>query len=280
MTGAPVILDADGLDALTEQPPPDRLRALLAEAWERKSDVLVPALVCAECCRGAGRTRAVESSLAGHRETRAARPAVRVVPTDFDLARRVGSVLHGVGADTKDIVDAHSVAVASLHGRAVVGADGAVGGQVSVPAATSGEEARMNERTMPGGSGDERSLLDGWLDYYRATLLAKCEGLTGDQLVARSCEPSPMSLIGLVRHMTEMERMYGHRLADWGTGLLYCTDEDEDADFAAVTAAGAAEDLETFSAHCARTGKSWRRANSATPSAKRIRIRCAGSTCI
>jgi len=30
--------------------------------------------------------------------------------------------------------------------------------------------------------------------------------------------------------MTEMERMYGHRLADWSTGLLYCTDEDEDAD--------------------------------------------------
>ena len=43
------------MDALTEQPPPDRMRALLAEAWERKSDVLVPALVCAECCRGAGR---------------------------------------------------------------------------------------------------------------------------------------------------------------------------------------------------------------------------------
>ena len=106
MTGAPLILDADGLDALTEQPPPDRLRALLAEACERKSDVLVPAPVCAECCRGAGRTRAVESSLARHRETRAARPAVRVVPADFDLARRVGPVLDGVGADTKDIADA------------------------------------------------------------------------------------------------------------------------------------------------------------------------------
>ena len=120
MNGVPLILDADGLDALTEQPPPDRLRALLAEAWERKSDVLVPALVCAECCRGARRTRAVEASLARHRDTRAARPAVRVVPTDFDLARRVGSVLHGAGADTRDVVDAHSVAVASMYGRAVV----------------------------------------------------------------------------------------------------------------------------------------------------------------
>lgn len=120
MTGAPLILDADGLDALTEQPPPARLRALLAEAWERKSDVLVSALVCAECCRGASRTRAVEASLARHRDTRAARPAVRVVPTDFDLARRVGSVLHGASAGTKDMVDAHSVAIASLHGRALV----------------------------------------------------------------------------------------------------------------------------------------------------------------
>jgi predicted nucleic acid-binding protein len=120
MTGAPLILDADGLDALTEQPPPDRLRALLAEAWNRQSDVLVPALVCAECSRGARRTRAIEASLARHRDTRAARPAVRVVPTDFDLARRVGSVLNGAGAGTRDIVDAHSVAVASMHGRAVI----------------------------------------------------------------------------------------------------------------------------------------------------------------
>src|SRR5579863_7778690 len=112
---------------------------------------------------------------------------------------------------------------------------------------------RMTERTMPGGSGNERSLLDAWLDYYRATLLAKCEGLTGDQLVARSCEPSPMSLIGLVRHMTEMERVYGHRLADCGISWLYCTDENEAGDFEAVTAPGAAADLDTFRAHCVRT---------------------------
>jgi hypothetical protein len=111
----------------------------------------------------------------------------------------------------------------------------------------------VTERAEPGGLGDERSLLDSWLDYYRATLLAKCAGLTGEQLIIRSCEPSPMSLIGLVRHMTEMERMYGHRLTDWSTSLLYCTEENENADFEAVTAAGTVEDLETFQAHCART---------------------------
>ena len=111
----------------------------------------------------------------------------------------------------------------------------------------------MAEREMPAGLSDERRLLDGWLDYYRATLLVKCEGLTGEQLITRSCEPSAMSLTGLVRHMTEMERVYGHRLADPETGWLYCTAENEEGDFEAPTAAGAAEDLETFRAHCART---------------------------
>jgi hypothetical protein len=111
----------------------------------------------------------------------------------------------------------------------------------------------MTERTEPEGLSDERGLLDGWLDYYRATLLVKCEGLSGEQLVTRSCEPSSMSLLGLVRHMTEMERVYGHRLADWSTGLLYCTDANEEADFEDASAAGAAADIETFREHCART---------------------------
>ena len=111
----------------------------------------------------------------------------------------------------------------------------------------------MTERTMPEGLSDERGLLDGWLECYRATLLAKCEGLSGVQLVTRSCEPSPMSLLGLVRHMTEMERVYGHRLADWSVGFLYCNDENEDGDFEGAAAAEAAADLETFREHCART---------------------------
>jgi hypothetical protein len=111
----------------------------------------------------------------------------------------------------------------------------------------------MTERTMPEGLTDERALLDGWLDYYRATLLFKCEGLSGEQLVTRSCEPSPMSLLGLVRHMTEMERVYGHRLSDWSIGFLYCTDDDEEGDFESVTPAGAAADIGTFREHCART---------------------------
>ena len=48
-------------------------------------------------------------------------------------------------------------------------------------------------------------MLTAWLDYQRATLLWKCEGLDGDALVRRGVPPSTLSLLGLVRHMTLVE---------------------------------------------------------------------------
>jgi len=62
--------------------------------------------------------------------------------------------------------------------------------------------------------GDERSVLLGWLAFHRNALEANCAGLDADQLVARSAPPSPLSLLGLVRHITEMERVY----AAWALG--------------------------------------------------------------
>jgi hypothetical protein len=55
---------------------------------------------------------------------------------------------------------------------------------------------------------DERATLEGFLDKQRTTLLSKCGGLTADQLALRSVPPSSLSLLGLVRHLTEAER--GH----------------------------------------------------------------------
>ena len=52
---------------------------------------------------------------------------------------------------------------------------------------------------------DERTMLEAWLDYHRATLLMKCAGLSDEQLRLRSAEPSTLSLLGLVRHLTEVE---------------------------------------------------------------------------
>ena len=64
------------------------------------------------------------------------------------------------------------------------------------------------ERAEPGLQAGEREMLTGWLDYHRATLAWKCEGLTDDQLRERSVPPSGLSLIGLVRHLTECERSW------------------------------------------------------------------------
>lgn len=53
---------------------------------------------------------------------------------------------------------------------------------------------------------DERTMLAGFLDWQRATLLHKCSGLTGEQLAQRSVPPSQLSLLGLIRHLTNVER--------------------------------------------------------------------------
>ena len=62
-----------------------------------------------------------------------------------------------------------------------------------------------------------------------------------------------MSLVGLVRHMTEMERMYAHRLADRDIKLRYCTDASPDGDFDDVSADAVAADLAIFREHCDRS---------------------------
>jgi hypothetical protein len=89
----------------------------------------------------------------------------------------------------------------------------------------------VDRAPQPGNSG-ERELLLGWLAFHRDALAANCAGLSGRQLVARPAGPSTLSLLGLVRHMTEMEHVYlVHALAGGGPlRLVYCDDEDPDAD--------------------------------------------------
>ena len=53
---------------------------------------------------------------------------------------------------------------------------------------------------------DERTMLEAWLDLHRQTLLMKCTGLSAEQLKRRSVPPSTLTLLGLVRHMAEVER--------------------------------------------------------------------------
>ncbi|WP_369215729.1 DinB family protein [Streptomyces flavofungini] len=80
-------------------------------------------------------------------------------------------------------------------------------------------------------TGDERTLLTGFLRSQRATLEIKCAGLSSE-LARRSVEPSALSLLGLVRHLTDMERRWFRRdLAGQDVAPRYATPENADADF-------------------------------------------------
>jgi hypothetical protein len=59
--------------------------------------------------------------------------------------------------------------------------------------------------------GDERSILEGRLEWQRATLLSKCTGLTAEQLAERVVPPSNLSLLGLLRHVAQVERTWFQR---------------------------------------------------------------------
>ena len=59
--------------------------------------------------------------------------------------------------------------------------------------------------------GDERTTLTEFLRCQRLTLQLKCDGLDAGQLARRAVEPSTMSLLGLVRHMAEVERGWFRR---------------------------------------------------------------------
>jgi hypothetical protein len=64
------------------------------------------------------------------------------------------------------------------------------------------------QRIGPPLIGGEREMLRAFLDYHRATLAMKCEGLSDDDLRRTSMPPSTLSLLGLVRHMAEVERTW------------------------------------------------------------------------
>ena len=80
--------------------------------------------------------------------------------------------------------------------------------------------------------GDERSTLVESLRCQRLTLEMKCAGLDADAMARRSVEPSTMSLLGLVRHLAEVERATFRRLmAGQDAPRLYTSAADRDGDF-------------------------------------------------
>ena len=106
------------------------------------------------------------------------------------------------------------------------------------------EDARHNGPM----TGNERAVLDHWLDLYRDTVLLKIAGLNADQLAPRTVPPSSMSLIATVRHLTEVEayRLRVVLLDEQDVPDYYCTPDNSDGDFDSVAATGAAADVVAY----------------------------------
>ncbi|MFF0343501.1 DinB family protein [Kribbella sp. NPDC004875] len=112
------------------------------------------------------------------------------------------------------------------------------------------------ERIDRPASGPERDVVVGWLGFHRDALRSKCDGLDPEQLVRRAVPPSALSLLGLVRHMAEMERAWGgyalgpetEMVSVWGD----YTDDGPDWDFD-VNTSMVDESMAVWAAERART---------------------------
>ena len=101
------------------------------------------------------------------------------------------------------------------------------------------------ERIGPPLTGDEREMLRAFLDYHRATLAMKSDGLTDEELRRQSMPPSTLSLLGLVRHMAEVERAWFRRVIDAEDVPLVWSEE---GDFQVAYDASSATRSEAFDA--------------------------------
>lgn len=111
------------------------------------------------------------------------------------------------------------------------------------------------ERTMPPLDAPERQTLEGWLDYYRATLLLVCDGVGAQALRQRPAGPSELSLQGLVQHLAEVERnWFGRVLAGEDLPSVYPggrTPEGHDGGFQVGPSTSFATAVETWEAEVA-----------------------------
>jgi uncharacterized damage-inducible protein DinB len=106
-------------------------------------------------------------------------------------------------------------------------------------------------------TGPDRPMLEGFLGWQRTTLLHICAGLTPDQLTARPVVSSHLSLLGLVRHLTKVERIWFRiRAARQDIAPVFDPSLGKDHDFDDVRAADALSALQ-------RLQEEWRSADEA-----------------
>ncbi|HSP64728.1 MAG TPA: DinB family protein [Candidatus Deferrimicrobium sp.] len=79
---------------------------------------------------------------------------------------------------------------------------------------------------------DERTTLAAFLRYQRDTFQLKCAGLDATALARRSVEPSTLSLLGLIRHLADVERgWFREVMAGHDAPARFSSADDRDGDF-------------------------------------------------
>ena len=94
-------------------------------------------------------------------------------------------------------------------------------------------------------TGTDRPILEGMLAHQRATLLNICAGLTAEQLATRPIPSTNLSLLGLVRHMAKVERIWFRtRVACEDVEALHNFAARDDTDFNHIDPADAPDAVE------------------------------------
>ncbi|MEV6979950.1 DinB family protein [Sphaerisporangium sp. NPDC051017] len=102
-------------------------------------------------------------------------------------------------------------------------------------------------------TGDERETLTSSLDWHRGTFELKCAGLPAERLSEKAIPPSGLSLHGLLRHLTGVERWWFRiQFAGEDVPLLYYSEDDPNQDFDALDG-DPAEAFELWRAECRRS---------------------------
>ncbi len=104
---------------------------------------------------------------------------------------------------------------------------------------------------QPNPSSEPRELLEEWLRYQRHEFIRKLRDLTPQGLVTWAVPPVELSVLGLVRHMTQIE----HGYLSWGLGggdraSIYGED-----DFAGGSVETVDEDLRRYFAEVERANQ-------------------------
>ena len=93
-------------------------------------------------------------------------------------------------------------------------------------------EPENDPRTEPPPRAAELATLTGFLLWQRGTLQLKCSGLDAQAMARRSLEPSMMSLLGLVRHLADVERSWFRKImAGQDVPSRYRSRDEPDGDF-------------------------------------------------